>query len=96
MLEGQTLKTFNKNRKNHINFETREHSNDINKMNERLFNRLQEIHAKKQTRHGRSNSPHHFKGITSISSPIGTVGSLNFPAKKREAARIDADNYKFA
>ena len=45
MLEGQTLKTFNKNRKNHINFETREHSNDINKMNERLFNRLQEIHA---------------------------------------------------
>ena len=35
-------------------------------------------------------------GTTSISSPIGHVGSLNFPAKKKEAARIDADNYKFA
>ena len=29
----------------HLQFATREHSNDINRKNERLFNRLQEIHA---------------------------------------------------
>ena len=45
VLEGQTLTTYHKNRQNHINFETREHSNEINRKNERLFNRLQEIHA---------------------------------------------------
>mmetsp|Transcript_24405 Transcript_24405/g.30327 ORF Transcript_24405/g.30327 Transcript_24405/m.30327 type:complete len:81 (-) Transcript_24405:1956-2198(-) len=79
----------------HLQFTTREHSNNINRKNEQLFNRLQEIHAKKKVTRDRSSAPHQFQGVTSISSPIG-IGSLNFPAKKKEAARIDADNYRFA
>ena len=34
-----------KNKHNHNVFQTREHSNDINRKNERLFVRLQEIHS---------------------------------------------------
>ena len=34
-------------------------------------------------------------GATSISSPVA-AGSLNYPKKKREATRIDQENYKFA
>ena len=43
----------------------------------------------------RSRTPVQFQGVTSISSPM-EKGSLNFPAKKKEAARIDQDNMKFA
>ena len=38
-------RSFKKNRHNHTSFVTREHSNEINRKNEMLFNRLQEIHS---------------------------------------------------
>lgn len=34
--------------------------------------------------------------MTSISSPVAGPGSLNYPNKKKEATRIDQENYKFA
>ena len=116
-LTGNRMMNYKKNHHNHVVFQTREHSNEINRRNERLFVRLQEIHSvsierekrlrfwsnvclilslqKKKTQLERSRTPVQFQGITSISSPMAK-GTLNFPHKKREAARIDADNLKFA
>ena len=39
------MMNYKKNHHNHIVFQTREHSNEINRRNERLFVRLQEIHS---------------------------------------------------
>ena len=39
------MHSYKKNKHNHNVFQTREHSNEINRKNERLFVRLQEIHS---------------------------------------------------
>ena len=45
VLNANLMKSYKRNHDNHITFQTREHSNNINRNNERLFNRLQEIHS---------------------------------------------------
>ena len=44
-LTGNRMMNYKKNHHNHVVFQTREHSNEINRRNERLFVRLQEIHS---------------------------------------------------
>ena len=42
---GQVLKKYKRNHNMHNQFVAKEHSNEINQRNERMFMRLQEIHA---------------------------------------------------
>ena len=50
---------------------------------------------KKVKQGDRTRTPVQYQGFTTISSPM-VPGTLNFPARKQEAARIDNENYRFA
>ena len=66
----------------------------INKLNEAMFYRLQEINNKKYRFTSKSPTEQNFG--KNVNSPVFTSGSLNFGANKRAADRMDAENVKIA
>ena len=93
--------SFKKNKKYHKKFSAREMNNKINKANEQIYIRLQEIH-KRKTKYA-DQSPRGSQKSLNLSTqgsppPTSRLGnpSLNYEKKMVEARRIDKDNLVLA